>query len=273
MKQRIISGAACVAVLVAVLCLYKTIVWEAAISVLSAIAVYELLSAVGFKKNIFFLSLAVSVAAIIPFASLLGIEMWIAILFAILTVILTLKFHSQISFEKISFYILATLYVSFSFLCLVYLRNEKYGDGLFYVLLCFGGAWFADTGAYFTGRFLGKHKLSPNISPKKTVEGLIGGIVSNVLLLNLMAYVYCEIMAIYGMGVIYVNYLLLSVLAVVVALAGTAGDLIASVIKRQIGIKDYGNLIPGHGGIMDRFDSILFIAPTVYIVTRMVTII
>lgn len=272
MKQRIISGAACVVVLVAALCLYKTLVWEAAISVLSAIAVYELLSAVGLKKNIFFLSIAVSVAAIIPFASLLGIEMWIAILFAILTVILTLKFHSQISFEKISFYILATLAVSFSFLCLVYLRNEAH-HGLFYVLLCFGGAWFADTGAYFTGRFLGKHKLSPNISPKKTVEGLVGGIVSNVLLLNLMAYVYCEIIAIYGMGTVTVNYLLLSVLAVVVALAGTAGDLIASVIKRQIGIKDYGNLIPGHGGIMDRFDSILFIAPTVYIVTRVVTII
>ena len=207
-----------------------------------------------------------------PFAAVLGIEMWIAILFAVLTVILTLKFHSQISFEKISFYILATLFVSFSFLCLVHLRNEaRYG--LFYILLCFGGAWFADTGAYFTGRFLGKHKLSPNISPKKTIEGLIGGIISNVLLLNLMAYVYCEIMAIYGIGINTVNYLLLSALAVVVALAGTAGDLIASVIKRQIGIKDYGNLIPGHGGIMDRFDSILFIAPTVYIVTRVVTII
>ncbi len=267
MKQRIISGAACVVVLVAVLFLYKTLVWEAAISVLSAIAVFELLSANGFKAHKPFLYTAVAVAAAMPYASMAGIRIWLAILFTVVTVIFTLKFHSQISFEKISFYILATLFVSFSFLCLVHLRNEAH-HGLFYVLLCFGGAWFADTGAYFTGRFLGKHKLSPNISPKKTVEGLVGGIVSNVLLINLLALVYSKIV-----GNLTVNYLLLSALAIVVALAGTAGDLIASVIKRQIGIKDYGNLIPGHGGIMDRFDSILFIAPTVYIVTRVVTII
>lgn len=266
MKQRIISGAACVVVLAIVLCLYNTLVWEAAISILSAIAVFELLSANGLKSNKLFLYTAVGTAAIIPYASIIGAEIWVAILFVVITVILTLKFHSQISFEKISFYILSTLAVSFSFLCLVYLRNEN--SGLFYVLLCFGGAWFADTGAYFTGRFLGKHKLSPNISPKKTIEGLVGGVISNVLLINLLAFVYGKIV-----GNFSVNYLVLSALAVAVAFAGTAGDLIASVIKRQIGIKDYGNLIPGHGGIMDRFDSILFIAPTIYIVTRLVAII
>lgn len=267
MKQRIISGAACVVVLAVALCLYKTLVWEAAISVISAIAVFELLSANGFKAHKPFLYTAVAVAAAMPYSSIVGITLWLAILFVVITVVFTLKFHSKISFEKISFYILATLLASFSFLCLVYLRNEYY-HGLFYILLCFGGAWFADTGAYFTGRFLGKHKLSPNISPKKTVEGLVGGIVSNVLLINLLAFVYGKIV-----GNLCVNYLLLSVLAVVVALAGTAGDLIASVIKRQIGIKDYGNLIPGHGGIMDRFDSILFIAPTLYIATKVVDII
>ncbi len=272
MKTRIISGALCVVVLALVMCFYKTLVLEAAICALAAIAVYELLSANGFKEYKPFLITAIITAVLIPAASVLGFEFLVAVIFLATVVVLTLKFHSKIGFEKLAFYVLATIFVSFSFLCIVYLRNDFKTNGLIYILIAFGGAWFADTGAYFTGRFLGKHKLSPQISPKKTVEGLIGGVVSNILLVDLMAYVYSLIMANYGAKV-EVNYIALSVVALVIAFAGTAGDLIASVIKRQIGIKDYGNLIPGHGGIMDRFDSILFTTPVLYIVTRFVTVI
>lgn len=143
---------------------------------------------------------------------------------------------------------------------------------MFYILVAFGGAWFADTGAYFTGMLLGKHKLSPVISPKKTVEGAVGGIVWNIGLLCLLAFVYTKIYASLG-TVLTVSYLNIAILAVAVAFAGMAGDLVASVIKRQIGIKDYGKIIPGHGGIMDRFDSILFTSVAVYFVTQYVTVI
>lgn len=272
MKQRIISGTLCVLVLVAVLCFYKTLVLEAAICVLSAIAVYELLSADGFREHKPFLYLSVAAAALMPYASCFNLQGAVIAIFLALVVVLLLRYHSNLSFEKISFLVVSTLGVSLSFLCILLLRNEFAKTGLIYILIIFGGAWFADTGAYFTGRFFGKHKLSPQISPKKTVEGAVGGVIANILLVDLMAFVYTKIVAGFDIAVT-VNYIELSILATLVAFAGMAGDLIASVIKRQIGIKDYGNVIPGHGGIMDRFDSILFTAPTVYLVTRVFTVI
>lgn len=272
MKQRIISGTLCVVVLVAVLCFYQTLVLEATLSVLSAIAVYELLSADGFREHKPFLYLSVAAAAIMPYSSCLKLEAAVIAVFLIAVVILLLRFHSKISFEKICFLVVSTLGVSLSFLCILLLRNEFSKNGLIYILIIFGGAWFADTGAYFTGRFFGKHKLSPVISPKKTVEGAVGGVIANILLIDLMAFVYTKICAGFDISV-SVNYIELSILAALVAFAGMAGDLIASVIKRQIGIKDYGNIIPGHGGIMDRFDSILFTAPTVFLITRIFSVI
>ncbi len=272
MKQRIISGTLCVVVLVAVLCFYSTLVLEAAICVLSAVAVYELLQADGFKEYKPFLYLGITTAAVMPYASILRLQSAVIAVFLVLTVVLLLKYHSKISFEKVSFFIIATLGVSLSMLCIPLVRNEFSKTGLIYILIMFGGAWFADTGAYFTGRFFGKHKLSPQISPKKTVEGAVGGVVFNVLLVCLLAFVASKIYASRSVS-IEVNYIELSILAVIVAFAGMAGDLIASVIKRQIGIKDYGNVIPGHGGIMDRFDSILFTAPAVYITAKLLSII
>ncbi len=272
MKQRIISGTFCVVVLAIILCFYQTLVLEAALCVLSAVAVYELLCADGFREHKFFLYAGIITAALMPYASCLNLQGVLIALFLIAVILLVLRFHNKIGFEKVSFLIIATLGVSLSFLCIVLLRNEFVKNGLIYILIIFGGAWFSDTGAYFTGRFFGKHKLSPQISPKKTIEGAIGGIVTNVLLVDLMAFIYARVCSVSGADV-SVNYIELSLLAVCVAFAGMAGDLIASVIKRQIGIKDYGNVIPGHGGIMDRFDSILFTAPTVYLVTRVFTVI
>ncbi len=271
MKQRIISGTFCAIVIALILCFYKTLLLEAAMCVFSAIAVYELLSANGFKKHKPFLYLGVAFAAAMPYASIINLEYAVVALCIITSVLLTLRLHSSIGFEKIAFYIISVLGVSLSFTSIVNLRNEFGNIALLYLIIIVGGAWFSDTGAYFTGFFLGKHKLCPVISPKKTVEGLIGGVIINVVLTVLSAFIFVKINANLGTNV-EVNYLVLSAVSVVVSLAGVAGDLIASVIKRQIGIKDYGNLIPGHGGIMDRFDSILFTAPTVYLLTRFLII-
>ena len=114
-------------------------------------------------------------------------------------------------------------------------------------------AFGSDICAYFTGYFLGKHKMAPNLSPKKTIEGAIGGLIGSSLLAGLFGFIFMR-----EMGLVCL------VLGLVGGAAGMAGDLTASMFKRKMGIKDYGTLIPGHGGIMDRFDSVIFVAPVVY---------
>ena len=127
-------------------------------------------------------------------------------------------------------------------------------------------AWFSDMGAYFVGSFLGKHKLCEKISPKKTVEGFFGGIVTAVLFSLLGAWIYqTAFLTATGQQV---NYWLVALVALVTAPISVVGDLSCSVIKRHRGIKDFGNIFPGHGGILDRFDSLIFVAPILYILCQ-----
>ncbi|MCI8631267.1 MAG: phosphatidate cytidylyltransferase [Firmicutes bacterium] len=130
---------------------------------------------------------------------------------------------------------------------------EQSGEYGMLVWLIFLTAFGTDIMAYFTGYFLGKHKLCPKISPKKTIEGSIGGIIGSTVLSALFGYFFFER--------IFIHCIIIGVLGGVVS---QFGDLTASVFKRKMGIKDYGSLIPGHGGILDRFDSVLFTAPMVY---------
>ena len=121
-------------------------------------------------------------------------------------------------------------------------------------------AFGSDIFAYFTGYFLGKHKMAPNLSPKKTIEGAVGGLIGSSLLAWLFGFIFMRELA-----------LVCLMLGLAGGAAGMAGDLTASAFKRKMGIKDYGTLIPGHGGIMDRFDSVIFVAPVVYYVICMMT--
>jgi phosphatidate cytidylyltransferase len=130
--------------------------------------------------------------------------------------------------------------------------------GRYFILIAFVLAFLSDTGAYFAGLYLGKHKLAPVISPKKTVEGMIGGVLAAIV--GMLLYTLVLDLA---FDFFQVNYLYAVLYGVVGSLASVFGDLSFSVIKRQCGIKDYGNLIPGHGGILDRFDSMMIVAPLV----------
>jgi phosphatidate cytidylyltransferase len=132
--------------------------------------------------------------------------------------------------------------------------------GVFAVVLTLCGAWLADSGAYFAGTFFGNRKLCPEISPKKTVEGVIGGTVCNGVFLLLISGVYGSFV---NKGV-SINYGVVFLAGMVCSIIGLIGDLSASVIKRQANIKDYGNIMPGHGGIVDRFDGVLTVAPFMY---------
>ena len=159
------------------------------------------------------------------------------------------------TFVDVAITLLGFLYVGI-FFSFIYLVNSKNG-GEFYVWLIFVGSWLTDTAAYYAGRFFGKKKLCPKVSPKKTVEGSLGGILGAIvgcLIVGLIAKQYIAIISLYHF-------------AIIGALCGVFsqfGDLVASSVKRYVGIKDYSNLIPGHGGILDRFDSILFSGVVVF---------
>ena len=127
---------------------------------------------------------------------------------------------------------------------------------MIYLVFTFMGAWVSDSGAYFVGTFFGKHKLCPSISPKKTVEGLIGGAVTNAL-----AFAALALFANNYLLDIKLRISVFAIIGVICCILGLLGDLTASLIKRECGIKDYGNIMPGHGGAMDRFDSVVYIAP------------
>jgi phosphatidate cytidylyltransferase len=129
-------------------------------------------------------------------------------------------------------------------------------DGKYLYLICFIGAWVTDTFAYFAGRLFGKHKLIPEISPKKTIEGSIGGIVFCVIAMVLYGWIVVQITN----GAVRANYWMLAVSGLFVSFVSQIGDLTMSAVKRTYGIKDYGKLFPGHGGVLDRFDSVLAVS-------------
>ncbi len=132
-------------------------------------------------------------------------------------------------------------------------------NGAFVVWLIFFCSWGADTCAYCFGKLLGKHKMAPKLSPKKSVEGAIGGILGSAVL----AAIYLIIVHKW-MNIVWLDIVILSVVVAIAAFVSIIGDLAASAIKRNYDIKDYGKIIPGHGGILDRFDSVIITAPIIY---------
>ena len=148
------------------------------------------------------------------------------------------------------------MYVAALFAHIVLIRKEPSGNFLIWIV--FITAWLSDTLAFAFGRKFGRNKLIPEVSPKKTVEGALGGLLGSVVF-NLIFGIVCSVA--FKCTVFYFPLIALSLVAGVMS---QLGDLAASCIKREHGIKDYSNLLPGHGGVLDRFDSVLFVAPVVY---------
>ena len=237
---------------------------------MSTIAVYELLKCTGMLKK---LAVALPSFAVALEAQLLvrvfDADKYLAVMllsymaFAVAMMTVSVFSKGEIKLSDLAQSVLMTVYVSFGFASLILLRdmNKKFGIVLF--LLAFMIPWICDAMAYFVGVFFGKHKMIPDVSPKKTVEGAIGGIVGTVV-----------VTAIFGI-VMHIgfgkepSYLLLLGLALVGGFVSQWGDLIASLLKREYGVKDYGSLFPGHGGVMDRFDSLFSVSIFIYIVCRL----
>lgn len=171
----------------------------------------------------------------------------IIFIFAIISLILSILVKKNIKFFDALITLFGIFYIPFLFQHIIYLDNK------IYITLVFIIAWGTDTFAYIVGSIAGKHKLCPKLSPNKTVEGSIGGIMGAILLTFLLSK-YCKLEPLW-------IFIIISLFGSVIA---QCGDLAASKIKRMVGIKDFGFIMPGHGGILDRFDSILFVAPYIY---------
>lgn len=258
LKRTVVALALIPVLLVIVLALPKILAALIA-GVFCAIAAYELLGTTKLVRSprmllytmvaAFFVSLW-SYFGCPAAAGILGLVVFYALLFSEL-----MLSNMKIPFSQLAMCIMGGLVIPCMFNSLI--RIFVLDEGRAYILIPFVLAFLSDIGAYFAGSFLGKHKLCPIISPKKTVEGLVGGVAASILGM----VIYCLILQL-GFG-FTVNYLLVFVYGIVGSLAGVFGDLTFSVVKRQTGIKDYGNIFPGHGGILDRFDSVIVVAPLV----------
>ena len=255
MLQRILTSAVGLVIFFAALFAGEA-VFTAAVTLLVLLALCEVLKAAACGKEIFILSL-VSAAAVMA-----GLIFESTVFVLILSVMIYMSagvfLHTKYNFKEIYSAAFLTYFIALFFGALMRLRTDFGIEAVFLVFLC---AWGTDTGAFFCGKAFGRHKLIPKVSPKKTVEGAIGGVICSAPLSCLYLYLLKHIFAIDYVG--GVSYFGMSVLAVISSVFSQIGDLTASGIKRDCRGKDFGTILPGHGGIMDRFDSVVFIAPMV----------
>ena len=270
MKQRIITGGILIAVLIFVMFFADTFVLPVVLALCTAIAIHEMLSCIGLQKA-YPISIPFYLCAAFPilmryvkddvlFQSIGLVVLSLGILYLFTVLIFS---HGKYTVQQICVGFMSILYIIGGFTAIVSIYDRELGGEYIYMLV-FIGSWVTDTFAYFCGMLFGrggKHKLIPDVSPKKTVEGSIGGIV------------FCIIgMIIFGIVVEAIssyeaNLLALALAGLVISVVAQIGDLLMSVIKRTYGIKDYGKLFPGHGGVLDRFDSILAVSVVLMVFT------
>ncbi|MEE0109504.1 MAG: phosphatidate cytidylyltransferase [Oscillospiraceae bacterium] len=259
MKTRIIAAAVLVPVLFLVVLVAPKEVAAAIMGALQAIAAYELLyrTKLVTKPRLVVYSVVMAFAiALWSFADAIHAYFVLMVLaYFLLMFSEMMRDHVKIRFETLSMCFVGGLVVPYLMSAVV--RILTMSIGRYVILIPFVVACICDAGAYFIGLKFGKHKLAPVVSPNKTIEGALGGLASGVLAMLLYALILdlpLKFDVNYGAAILY---------GVLGCLVGELGDLCFSVIKRQTGIKDYGNLIPGHGGVLDRFDSILAVAPLI----------
>lgn len=257
MKTRIITAGVLVPLLLLVLYAAPTIVTAILFSVICALAAFELLYSTGAVRHPRLVAYSVIAAIMVPLWSyfgrdsawaLAGILLFVSVLFMEI-----MMSDLLLRFEKISICFVAGVLIPFMLSSMV--RIIARPDGRYLILIPFIVGFLTDSGAYFVGCRFGKHPLAPTISPKKSTEGVAGGVAAAILGM----LIYTLIMQLFFKC--QVNYLYALLYAVLGSLMAVFGDLCFSVIKRQTGIKDFGNLMPGHGGVLDRFDSMLLVGP------------
>ena len=261
MLKRIITSLVAICVLVPVLFLSATPVLPIAIGIATLIGIFEMLQCMGLHKK-YYLAIPLYIASLVipSMYRFVGDNVIVTtICFIAATFYLVLIFisviwsHGKLAFSDALSMFIICVYIISAMNSILYVRD--FGDsGKYIYLLTFLGAWMTDIFAYFTGVFFGKHKLIEDVSPKKTIEGSIGGIV------------FCSVsFVVFGIIIQLItgrsaNVLFLALSGIIVSVISQVGDLIMSVIKRHYNVKDYGKIFPGHGGMLDRFDSVLAVS-------------
>lgn len=257
MKTRIISAAVLVPVLLLILLAAPEIMAALVLGMLLAIASYEMLFRTGLVTQVrlvwYSAAMAFALSMWSYWGSVRAIFVLMMVIFFGLMFLEMMLDHIKVHFETISMCFVAGVIIPYMLSALIRILMLSYGR--YVILIPFVVAFTSDAGAYFVGMKFGKHKLAPVVSPNKTIEGVVGGMAAAVISMLIYALILdlplkCNVS--YGCAILY---------GLIGSVIGTFGDLCFSAVKRQTGIKDYGNLIPGHGGVLDRFDSLTMVAP------------
>ena len=279
MKARIITGLVGAAAVIGWLFSMFTPVFSVFIALVAAIGVFELTKAFEVKNPVF-RGLCIAVSALIPFwfeyKDKINLPLFpVATAIVLVSLIIMVLDFEKLKFEQVACSLCSSVFVPCALSCIILFRDVylnfdgayKKSDGVFFILFAFFCCWLSDTFAFFAGKFFGKHKLSPVISPKKTIEGAIGGVIGTALINTVLFFVFrmkFDLSAEISLPIVLISSVCLSVISIF-------GDLAASTIKRHRGIKDFGNLLPGHGGVMDRFDSSCFVFPALYSIVMLIS--
>ncbi len=266
MKTRIITGVIALAVFLPILIFSGTPALVVFTVLAVAISTFEMCGCMRQRKKLYIFIpaeiYAVSCALAVRLAkNFCEFYVIATMLFAFYAIGVAMFSKGHYTFEEAISIIFGNAYLVFGYCSIVLVRDLEHGVYLFWLI--FIAAWLSDSGAYFIGVKFGKHKLIPDISPKKTVEGLIGGVVCCML----MFLVYGDIVTLAATDRV-ANIFALLIAGAVLSLISVFGDLLASYIKRRYKIKDYGSLLPGHGGLLDRFDSVLAVSIALFAFCR-----
>ena len=257
MKTRIITAAVLLPLLLLIVLAAPKVFTVILFAAMAAVAAYELLSGTGIVKQPRIVGYCMIMAVLTVLQScyqwaVVWAQLGVLVFFVVLFLEIMLS-GMKLPFEKIAVCYAAGMLIPYLLSSIARIHGAEHGR--FFILIPFVLAFLSDTGAYFVGCAFGKHKLAPTISPKKSIEGVVGGVLGAILGM----LVYCLVLQLaFGFEI---NYIVALVYGAVGSLCGVFGDLCFSVIKRQTGIKDYGNLMPGHGGVLDRFDSMIVVGP------------
>jgi len=271
MARRLISASLAIPIGIFILWLDRKEMYLIAIAVISAMAVYEILVATKYINHRLLAVSSLLFVISIPFILNYDVGFlntrYISFGFIIGLFVLMLFSHARIKFAEVALVSMVSLLIPFSMSCIGFMYDQFPSHRTFTLVYVLTVTWIADSGAFFAGTFLGKHKMAPEISPKKTWEGFIGGIITAIIFGLLLGKGYELIMtAVEGELTFKVDLLFLALFAIPCTFLGVLGDFTASLLKRECAVKDFGNIMPGHGGVMDRFDSILFVLPFAYLI-------
>ena len=261
MIQRIITGVIGVAIIIPLFIFSNTVAFTVAIAFVTVMCLFEMFRCMGIHKKYDITMPAYTFAVVVPFfmryisdnVNVAKLCFVVGVMYLIIVFASMIWSHGKIKYNDSMTIFVITAYIISATNSIIFVRDFE-DVGQYVYLLIFLGAWMTDIFAYFSGYFLGKHKLIPDVSPKKTIEGSIGGIIGCILTF-----------IIYGLIVDIAfdrtaNLLFLALMGFIVSVIAQIGDLLMSVIKRHYGIKDYGKIFPGHGGMLDRLDSVLTVS-------------